>query len=275
MKQSFVYRAFSYTVLFAGMLFILIPMYLTVVVAMKTPAETSRNFFALPSEWYFGNFISVIQRANFWTFLSNSVYITIASILLMVVLIPMVSYAISRNFKKGYYKFLYLFILSGIFVPFQAVMLPIYRHMSNLSLLNQNGLIIMYVTLAFAQGIFLMVGFLKNVPLELDEASKIDGCGVWKTFTRIVYPLMMPIIATVIILNSLWIWNDFQLPLIMLNRHPDFWTLPLFIYNFKSEYSVDYNLAFAGFFLTMLPIILLYGFTQRYIIGGLTEGALK
>ncbi|WP_240419771.1 carbohydrate ABC transporter permease [Paenibacillus periandrae] len=275
MRISGVSRTVSYFVLAIGMCLVLAPMYLTLTIAMKTPAETAKNFFALPSGFYMGNFIEVIQKANFFKFLGNSVYVTVVSILLMLLLIPMVSYAISRNFSKRYYKLLYLLVMSGIFVPFQAVMLPIYRHMSNLKMLDQNGLIVMYVTLAFAQGLFLCVGFLKNIPMELDEASKIDGSGVWTTFTRIIYPLMLPIIATVIILNSLWIWNDFQLPLIILNRHPDFWTLPLFIYNFKSEYSSNFNLAFAGFFISMLPIIILYGFTQKYIIGGLTEGALK
>jgi raffinose/stachyose/melibiose transport system permease protein len=268
-------RFLRYAVLSVGSLFIMFPMYLTIVIAMKTQAESTASFFSLPSGFYLGNFRQVIQKANFGTYLQNSVSITAISVLLMLLLIPMLSYAISRNMNKTYYKALYFLILSGIFVPFQAVMLPIYRHMSNLQLLDQTGLILMYVTLSFAQGMFLCVGFLKNVPIELDQASKIDGCGVWQTFVRIVYPMMLPIVATVLILNSLWIWNDFQLPLIMLNRHPDFWTLPLFIYNFKSEYSFDYNLAFAGFFLTMLPILVLYGFTQRYIIGGLAEGALK
>jgi len=275
MKTNKLVQIGSYTFLIIGMLFVLAPLYLTLTIAMKTPQETAENFFALPSHWYFDNFIEVINKANFFTFVSNSVFITAISILLMLFLIPMVSYAISRNMNKRYYKLLYLLVMSGIFVPFQAIMLPIYRHMSTLKMLNQTGLIVMYVTLAFAQGIFLCVGFLKNVPLELDEASNIDGSGVWRTFISIIYPLMMPIIATVLILNSLWIWNDFQLPLIMLNRHPDFWTLPLFIYNFKSEYASNYNLAFAGFFISMLPIIILYGFTQKHIIGGLTEGAIK
>ncbi|MFD0961720.1 carbohydrate ABC transporter permease [Paenibacillus chungangensis] len=123
--------------------------------------------------------------------------------------------------------------------------------------------------------IFLCVGFLKNIPLELDQASKIDGCGVWLTFSRIIYPLLMPIIATILILNSLWIWNDFQLPLIKLNTHPDLWTLPLFIYNFKSEVSFDYTLALAAFALSMAPIAIMYALTHKMIIGGLTEGSIK
>lgn len=275
MKQSLFLRIFSYTFLGIGTLFILGPIFLTVSIAMKSRAETTKSFLAPPSGLYLDNFISVINKANFWSIFQNSVFITLVSLLLMLIAIPMVSYAVSRNSNHMYYRFVYTLILLGIFVPFQAIMLPIYRHMSNLDLLNQGGLIIMYLTLSFSQGLFLCVGFLKNIPLELDQASKIDGCGVWLTFTRVIYPLMMPILATILILNSLWIWNDFQLPLIMLNRHPDYWTLPLFIYNFKSEVSFDYNLAFAAFTLSMAPISFLYVFTQRYIIGGLTEGSIK
>ncbi|ALS29109.1 sugar ABC transporter permease [Paenibacillus sp. 32O-W] len=275
MKQSLFLRIFSYTFLGIGTLFILGPIFLTVSVAMKSRAETTKSFLAPPSGLYLDNFIAVINKANFWSIFQNSVFITLVSLLLMLIAIPMVSYAVSRNSNQMYYRFVYTLILLGIFVPFQAIMLPIYRHMSNLELLNQGGLIIMYLTLSFSQGLFLCVGFLKNIPLELDQASKIDGCGVWLTFTRVIYPLMMPILATILVLNSLWIWNDFQLPLIMLNRHPDYWTLPLFIYNFKSEVSFDYNLAFAAFTLSMAPISILYVFTQRYIIGGLTEGSIK
>lgn len=275
MKTKLLFRMISYAALAVGSLFILGPLYLALSIALRTRDETTSNFFAPPTRLYLDNFSSVINKANFWGMLQNSALITIISLLFMLIAIPMVSYAISRNTNKLYYKWVYTIILMGIFVPFQAIMLPIYRHMSNLELLNQTGLIIMYVTLSFSQGLFLGVGFLKNIPLELDQASKIDGCGVWYTFSRIIYPLMLPIIATILILNSLWIWNDFQLPLIMLNRHPDFWTLPLFIYNFKTETSFDYNLAFAAFTLSMAPIAIMYVFTQKYIIGGLTEGSIK
>lgn len=264
-----------YAVLVVGMLFILVPMYVTITVALKTPAESAQNFFSLPSRMYLGNFEEVIREKRFFTYLTNSVYITCVSVLLMLIVIPMAAFAISRNYHKRHYRLLYALILSSIFVPFQTIMLPIFRHLFNLHLLNQHGLILMHLTLALSEGVFLCVGFLKNIPLELDEAAKIDGCGIGQLFVRIIYPLMRPIIVTLLILNALWVWNDFLLPLIVLNRHPDYWTLPLFIYNFKSEYSFDYNLAFAGFFITMLPIIILYGFLQRHIIAGLTEGAFK
>jgi len=274
MKENTLVRAIQYTALLVGVFIVMIPVYLTINLSFKTQVESAQSFFAPPSGLYFGNFASVI-KGKFWINLGNSLMITLVSMLFIMVLIPMVSFAISRNMKHGYFKFVFYFILAGIFVPFQVIMLPVLKHMSNLHLLNQLGLILMYIALSFTQGIFLSVGFLKNVPIELDEASTIDGCGIWQTFVRIIYPLMLPIIVTIVTLNSLWIWNDFQLPLILLNRSPNYWTLPLFIYNFKSDYGANYNVAFAGFLLTMLPIILLYSVMQRHLISGLTEGALK
>ncbi|WP_240762651.1 carbohydrate ABC transporter permease [Paenibacillus thalictri] len=275
MTPNAIGASIKYALLIIGMAVVMLPMYLTVTLAFKTREETAKSIFSLPSSIYLGHMKTILGNGRFWVYLQNSLTITLVSLLIIIVIVPMVSYAISRNFGKTYYKFVYVFILSGIFVPFQVIMLPTLHYMSDLKLMNHTGLIIMYVTLALTQGIFLCVGFLKNIQFELDEASRIDGCSIWQTFMKIIFPLMAPIIVTITTLNSLGIWNDFTLPLILLNRSPNFWTLPLFIYNFKTEYSIDYNLAFAGFLLTMLPIIALYGYLQRFLISGLTEGALK
>jgi len=274
-KLQSVITALKYSILVIGMILILIPMYLTVTIALKSPAELAQSFFSLPAALNLDNFKEVIHKAGFWKYLFNSIMITVLSVSIMITVIPMVSYAVSRNESKRYYKVVYFLLLAGIFVPFQAIMLPTFKHLSDLHLLNHSGLLLLYVSFSLGQGVFMGVGFLKSVPLELDEAAKIDGCGVWLTFIRIIYPLMLPVLVTMLIINSLWVWNDFQLPLIVLNKSSDYWTLPLFIYNFKSTYTFNVNLAFAGFLLTMLPIIALYAFVQRYIIGGLTQGAIK
>ena len=268
-------RISNYTALIIGMIIILIPMYITLSTALKTPSQTRVNFFSPPTSLYFGNFMKIIDSSSFWMYVMNSIVITVVSVTLIMVIIPMVSYAISRNANHKYYFILYAIILAGIFVPFQVIMLPMSKQMASLDLLNRSGLIIMHMTFAITQGTFLCVGFLKSIPLELDEAAKIDGCGVWMTFTKIIYRLMMPILATILILKSLFIWNDFFLPLLMLNRGNELWTLPLYIYNFQTEYSFNYNLSFAGFFMSMLPILIVYMVCQRFIISGLTEGALK
>jgi len=142
-------------------------------------------------------------------------------------------------------------------------------------LLNSFGLILLYWTYTFKKGAFLFVGYLKSIPLELEEAAYIDGCSVFQTYIHIVFPLLKPMIATMIVIDGLWIWNDFLLPLLILNKEPTSWTLPLFQFQFKNQYSFDFNLAFASFLLGMLPMVLLYMAMQRYIIGGLTRGAIK
>lgn len=275
MKINSLGRLSQYAVLLIGIVIILIPLYITVATALKTPSQTTISFFAPPTSLYLGNFAEIVQSGKFWTYVWNSVWITAVSVALIMIVVPMAAYAISRNANSKYFVVLYLVILSGIFVPFQVIMLPMTKQMAMLDLLNRGGLILMHVTFALTQGIFLSVGYLKSIPLELDEAAKIDGCSIWKIFTRIIYRLMMPILATILILKSLFIWNDFLLPLLMLNRSNELWTLPLYIYNFRTEYSVNYNLSFAGFFMSMTPILLVYMLSQRFIISGLTEGALK
>lgn len=275
MKAAVWRKASMYAASVLGMIIIIIPLYVTLATALKTPSQTAVSFFSPPSSLYLGNFAEIVDSPKFWTYVMNSFVITLISVALILAIVPMVSYAISRNAKRTYYAFLYTFILSGIFVPFQVIMLPMAKHMAELDLLNRSGLIIMHVAFSLTQGTFLCVGYLKTIPLELDEAARIDGCGVWRTFTSIIYRLMSPILATLVVLKSLLIWNDFLLPLLMLNRSNEFWTLPLYIYNFKSDYSFNYNLAFAGFCMSMAPILIVYVLTQRFIINGLTEGALK
>jgi raffinose/stachyose/melibiose transport system permease protein len=154
-------------------------------------------------------------------------------------------------------------------------MVPLAHFTSKTGLMNSRGLILIYITYALCQGVFLFVAYFKAVPSEIEEAAEIDGCGVVSSFFRIVYPLVKPMTATIIILNTLWIWNDFLLPLIILNKQASFWTLPLFQYNFKSQFTFDYNLAFASFLFSIVPMLIFYAFLQRYIIEGLTAGSVK
>jgi len=265
-----------YIFLVLGSLTIFFPMYLTIVTAFKTPAETAKNFFALPRTFYVDNFKYILERAEFLTYVKNSVIVTVVSVTLISVITPMVSYAIARNMDHSkFYKGLYMYILLAIFVPFQVIMVPLVLVLQRIKLMNLNGLIICYLSFALAQAVFLYTGYIKSVPLELEESAFMDGCSVVQTFFRIVYPLIMPMTATIIIMNSLWIWNDFLLPLLVLNKSSKMWTLPLFMFNFKTQYTFEANLAFAAFLLALTPIIILYAFMQRYIIDGLTKGALK
>lgn len=265
----------TYIVLIFGLILILFPLYITVVTAFKTPEQSAQNFFSLPRGLYTANFLKIFRTSKFFVYLKNSILITLISLLGEVIIVPLFSYAISRNRKKPYYRVIFLMTIVGLFVPFQVVMLPTVKMFVKLSLLNSLGVILLYWTYTLKKGVFLVVGFLETAPLELEESATIDGCSVMQSYRSIIFPLLTPIIATLLIVDGLWIWNDFLLPLLLLNTDPASWTLPLFQAQFKNEYSFDFNLAFASFLLSMSPIIIFYAFMQRHIISGVTRGAIK
>lgn len=259
----------------AGLLLILFPLYLVVVNSLKTLDEAGRNFFALPQTFYLGNFKELFTNSNYWVYLKNSLVITVVSMLLVLLLVPSVSFAIARNFNKKYYKAVYYYLLMGLFIPSQVIMLPVTKMMSRLGLLNQEGLIILYASFSLTQGVFLFVNYVRGLPYEIEESAYIDGASVLQVYVRIILPLVKPMIATLVIMDALWFWNDFMLPLLILNRSQTLWTLPLFQYNFKTEYSFDYTMAFTAYLLAMLPMLIIYCCGQKYIIKGLTAGSIK
>lgn len=274
--RSLATKSLIYLMLCFAAIIVFFPMYITVITAFKTPAQSTENFFALPSSLYIGNFRQVIESAKFLIYVKNSLLITIISVGVISVFCPMVSYGIARNmYKNKFYKSMYFYFVTSIFIPFQVVMVPLVMFVSKMKLMSQYGLMLLYITYALHQGVFLYVGYLKSIPMEMEEAAIIDGCSVWQTFIRIIYPISKPMTATIIILNTLWIWNDFLLPLLILNRSSDFWTLPLFQYNFKSQFTFDFNLAFASFMFSIVPVMIFYMFLQKNIIQGLTSGAVK
>ena len=265
-----------YLFLILGVIMIAYPVYLTVITSMKTPQELSRNFFALPTRFNFDNFFAVVMDSGYPRTVLNTLAITVFASLGTIAVIPMVSYAIARSmWEKGYYKYLYFFLLAGIFVPFTVKMLPLIKVMSVMDMLNIPGLIVVYISSAVCEGVFLYVAFIQGIPPELEEAAYIDGAPTWKIYVHIIFPLLGPMTATVLIKNGLWFWNDFLLPLLTLNKSPDYWTLTLFQYNFKMTHAINYPMIFAAFLLSMLPIMVFYVFMQKKIIGGLTNGAVK
>jgi len=254
---------------------ILFPLYVTLITALKTSQESAQSFFSLPEGFYLQNFKTVINKAHYGRFFLNSIIITTVSLAGEMVLVPLFSYAVARNRDKKYFTIIYFLTVFGIFVPFQVVMLPTIKMFSSLKLLSTTGLIFLYLTYTFKKGAFLFVGYMKSIPLSLEESAIMDGCSILKTYIYIIFPLLKPMVATMIVIDGLWIWNDFLLPLLVLNRNYLQSTLPLFQFQFKNQYTFDFNLAFASFFLSMLPMIILYMLMQKYIISGITRGAIK
>ncbi len=276
MKQSKLASGMTYAILTLGVLMILLPLYITVMTAFKTTAENTASFFALPQALNFNNFKTVLAGGKYFKALGNTVYITALVLLGNILIMPMLSYAVSRSMgtSRGY-RFMYYFLLLGIFIPFEVKMMPLVKQLTFMQMLHPTGLAILCVSSLTCEATFLYVGFLQSIPPDMEEAAYIDGASTAMTFRMVVLPLMKPILATVLIRNGLWIWNDFMLPLVTLNRSWQYWTITLFQYNFRTEYSVDYSLTFATFCMSMLPILVFYIFMQKNIIGGLTSGAVK
>ncbi|MFF2481113.1 carbohydrate ABC transporter permease [Paenibacillus sp. NPDC058071] len=274
-REGLGWRIIRNVILALGFILILGPLYLVLINTFKTLPEAGKSFFALPQSLNFDNYAQLFAKSDYWGFVWNTTYITVFSILLVVLINPSVSYAIARNPHKTYYKTIYAYILLGLFVPFQVIMLPLTKIMTSMSLLNPFGLIILYGALSLTKGVFLLVNYIKQMPMEIEEAARIDGCGTFQIYHSIILRLIAPMLVTLIIMDALWFWNDFMLPLLLLNKAKEFWTLPLFQYNFKTEYSFNYTMAFTSYLMAMLPIIAVYALGQKHIIAGLTEGAVK
>lgn len=265
-----------YALLVIGTITVFFPLYLTVASSFKTGSEMFSDFFGLPVSLNWSNYSTVLQAPDYLMAFSNSVIITGVSIGFMMLLLPMSSYAIARRMKHSrIYNILYFFIVAGIFVPFQVKMLPMVKLMSALGIMNQLGAILIYLATSTCEGVFLMVGYLQAIPTDLEEAAYIDGASTNKMFYQIIRPMMAPIISTVVIKNSLWVWNDYFMPSLVLNQSKAAQTLTLYQYSFKLENSTNYTIIFAVVALSILPITISYLIFQKKIVSGLMDGAIK
>ena len=269
-------KFFLYLILTLGALLILFPMYITITTTFKTPAESAVSFFTLPNSLYLGNYATVLQDEKLYYAYGNTILITVVSLLGEMLILPPMGFALSRGMKQNrFFKGLYFFFLLGIFLPWQVRMMPVVKLMGWLGLLSPLGITLLYVAHATCESMFLYVGYLATVSDSIEEAAYIDGASTFQVYTRVILPLMTPILSTVLIREGLAIWNDFQMPLITLNRSSKLWTLTIYLNNFQSELSVDYNLSFACLMLTCLPIVIFYIIMQKQIMGSLTSGAVK
>lgn len=260
--------------LFLGALSILLPLYLAVVTALKTPQEVAASVFALPSSLRWENFSEALRLTNFFTAFRTSAFVTVSVVLLTLLTNSLVAYAIARNQDKPLFRYLYYYFISALFIPFPIIMLPVVKQTSAWGMDNPVGLIFLYVVYGLSFNIFVYVGYIKSIPREIEEAALIDGATTWQTFWKIIFPLLSPMNATVGILTCLWAWNDFLLPLVIISD-PGFATLPLVQYIFQGQFSTQYNLAFASYLMTLAPMVIVYLLAQRWIISGVTQGSVK
>lgn len=254
---------------------IFIPLYITVIIALKSPEQIAQSVLALPTQLHFENFANAIQKTNFWRSFGNSFLITVVALLGTILTNSFVAYAIVRNRQDSrFYNLLYYFLLSAMFIPFNIIMLPLVKQVSFFYLDNIWGLMVLYIVMGLPMNTFLYSGYIKSIPTALDEAATIDGANVFQTFYGIIFPTLKPMNATVAILTFLWCWNDFTMPLVVISEQKSY-TLQLVQYVFKGQFATDYSLAFASYILALLPILVFYVIAQRQVISGVTSGAVK
>jgi raffinose/stachyose/melibiose transport system permease protein len=251
---------------------VLVPLYFTVVTALKSPDQLTGSGLALPSEIRWSNFATAWELTDYPRAALTSALITVSAVLLTLLTNSLVAYAIARNMERRLFKGLYYYFVSALFVPFPIIMLPVVKQTSMLGLDNQAGLILLYVVYGLAFNIFLYVGYIRSIPVSLEEAARVDGAGTWTVFWRVIFPLLAPMNATVGILTFLWAWNDFLLPLVVLSEAQ---TLPLVQYVFQSQFNTDYTVAFASYLMALAPVLIVYVFAQRWVISGVLRGSVK
>ncbi len=265
-------------VLILGLSTIILPLYMTIVIAFKQPSEMTNSIsgiLSLPKAWSLNNFREAMEITNFWRSLSNSLLITAATVGLSIAVHSLMGYALGRNKAHSkFYSFVYLFIVSGMFVPFAILMMPLAKQTAELGLANWFGVIVLYVVFYMPMNVLLYSGYLVNIPMALEEAAKVDGASTWRTYWKIIFPIMRPMHATVAVLTALAVWNDVMTPLIIMAGSGQN-TLPLAQLNFQSQFGTNYNLAFASYLLSLIPILIFYIVCQKQILNGVVNGAVK
>lgn len=264
--------------LILGLSTIAFPLYLTVVIAFKQPSEMTTSIsgiLSLPKTWSLDNFREAMRVTDFWHSLRNSLLISVLTVGLSILIHSLMGYALGRNKAHSkFYTFVYLFIVSGMFVPFAILMMPLAKQTAELGLANWAGVIILYVVFYMPMNIMLYSGYLVNIPMALEEAAKVDGASTWTTYWKVIFPIMSPMHATVAVITALAVWNDVMTPLIIMAGSGEN-TLPLAQLNFQSQFGTNYNLAFASYLLSLIPILIFYLICQRQILNGVTNGAVK
>lgn len=253
------------------------PFFLLIVNSFKTNGEILENPFSLPGSVNFSHFGDVIEKMNFLITFKNTFLITAVSVMLILIFSAMTAYYIVRNgttFNNAFFAVL----VASMIIPFQSIMIPlIYIYGAKLHFIDTapvSLLIVLYIGFGSAFSVFIYHGFIKSIPLELEEAALMDGCNRRQTFFKIVLPMLAPTSMTIAILNVLWIWNDYLLPSLILTEEKNF-TMPIKMKVFNGTYMNDWELLVPAILMTVLPILIVYLFGQRFIIKGLMQGAIK
>lgn len=252
------------------------PVILIFFMSMKDDMEILLSPLSVPKSFEYGNYVKAFEQMDFVRVLCNSVFITAISTLAGTVIYCISGYALVRAKKyRWLFAAMYGLFLLGMVLPAQSTLIPLLYLYKTLGLMNTyRGIVLLYVAGGSAFSIFLITGFINTVPIALEEAAELDGCSPFGVFFRIVFPLLKPVISTLIIINAVNIWNDFFQPLMFMSGKAGR-TITLAVFMFKGQYSTQWNVLFAGLVLATLPIMIVYFVLQKYMIAGMTAGAVK
>jgi raffinose/stachyose/melibiose transport system permease protein len=273
-RKRIVYSTLLQGILWLAALLHIYPILLVLMSALKTTEELGKNPAGFPRHISFEFFSIAFDSLHYFRSLFNTAFIAAASVTVLIVITSAAAYAITRRANRFYNK-LYVFFMAGLIVPFQMTMLPLYKLIRSLGLMSTyQGIIFIYLALLAPFSIFLFTGFIKTVPIELEESARIDGCGMYHIFLAIVFPLLRPAAATIAVLDIISIWNDFLMPMLFLQKN-QVRTLIVQVSSFFGQYFSDWSSIFASICLIVYPMVLIYLLTQNVIIKGITAGAVK
>ena len=266
--------AIVYIVLTLYTLYTLYPIFLMMVTSLKNNLEIMKNPAGLPQEWVFDGFITLFQKENFGRYFLNSIFVTGTSVLILLVVTIMLAYVLAR-YKSRLSNFLYYFFLVGMMVPLRLGLLSLNDLLYKMGLIdNLWGLVLINVAMNIPYSMFLMAGYIKMIPVSLEESAFIDGASTWTILWKIVVPLIKPCIATTLIYNLVPIWNDAFFPLVFISTKENR-TLMQAVMLFFGQYSTNWNLVFSALSLAAIPVIIVYIICSKYLIRGMMAGAVK
>lgn len=263
--------------LFLGIVFLImmIPIYYLLITTFKTPAEAAARPLGLPQHLTFENYSRAIEAMGYGQALKNNLIIAVISVILLIIFASMSAYVIARSNRK-LFQFMNAVFMVGLIIPFQISIIPLYKMLAAVDLMNTHAAVILVdvFCINLPLSIFLMRGFIHTVPVELEDAALIDGCGIFQCFWRIIFPLLKPVISTVAILDTLAIWNDFMTPLLLL-QSSDRQVLLQQVYKNVGPFSTNWTSFFPMLVMATLPLVIFYLIMQKQIIEGVVAGAVK
>lgn len=268
-------KALLPTAMLAVALVYIYPVLLMVINSLKPFREVLTDVLALPRVPVPENYTYVIDKMAYFRLFLNNISITAIGIAGIVAFSATAAYILDRR-KTRYTRFLYAAIIMPMLIPFQTIMITLLKTMSVVGLSGSTwGLGIQYWGFGVPMATFIFYNFMKTVPREIDESATIDGAGTLRTFVNIIFPLLKPVTTTVIVLDVMWIWNDFLLPLLMVNGSPATRTLVLAAYNFVGQLNTKWHYALAAMVLALLPSVVFFILLQKYIVEGVVAGSIK